>query len=97
IDGRAVSFGWKEGLGARALQRLELDAKKLAFGKESGLGALPAAPGHGPQRPPERRSLLDTVLQPAPAPAWESAAASMYLHYFDDLVPLEQRQAVAAF
>src|SRR5207253_6802003 len=42
IDGRPVVFGWKPGLTAASLERLEFDPKRLAFGEDTGKRALPA-------------------------------------------------------
>jgi tetratricopeptide (TPR) repeat protein len=94
IDGRALVFGWKGGGGS--FERLRLDPHRLAFGPADVHSPLPPAPDLGPQRPPQRREWWEQFLTPSPAPGWKSDAATMYLRYFEDRAPVEQRQALAS-
>jgi hypothetical protein len=86
ISGQALVFGWNEARAPGAFAPLAFDADRLAFGGQEQLGrhALPVAPERGPERlAPERGYWPLMARAPAP-PAWESIAATMYLHYADD-------------
>ena len=58
----------------------------MAFGPqdETARRALPPAPDQGPELLPARPDFKARLARP-PAPiSWESAAATVYLHYFHD-------------
>jgi hypothetical protein len=95
VAGQALIVGWNEARPPGGFAPLAFDADRLAFGPqdERAQDALPAAPGQGPERLPPRRDLWGRLASPPAQSAWESAAATAYLHYFDDseLRQLEQR------
>jgi hypothetical protein len=77
------------------------DAERLAFttageGKEGEM--LPAAPDRGAGRSPRSGDFWSSFGKPVEPSAWESAAADVLLHYFDDRAPVEhQRRAMRCF
>jgi hypothetical protein len=94
IDGRALVFGWRGGRPNSSFAQLRIDPNCLAFGPADADAALEPAPSRGPQRAPRRLQWWEHFLTAAPAPGWQSDAATMYLRYFEDLAPMEQRQAL---
>jgi hypothetical protein len=87
VSGQALIFGWNEARPPGAFSPLAFDADRLAYGpqEDRAAHALPAAPEQGPEELTPHRDYWDRVSRP-PAPAtWESPAATMYLHYSDDL------------
>jgi hypothetical protein len=100
VTGEALIVGWNE---ARArtpggFRPLAFDAEQLALGPqdERARRDLPPAPERGPEHLPPRPSLW-TRLTRSPAPvSWESPAATVYLHDFDDSQGLEGRQQLRA-
>ena len=96
VDGEALLYGWVEARrgGAKdpfAAQRF--DAAQLAFSLREADGGrdLPPAPGTGPGRGPQRRPFWAHVGRPEPLPAWESAAATVFLRRFEDHAPQHTR------
>lgn len=86
VAGQAVLLGWNDSRPAGAFAPLALDADRLAFGPrdDKAKPALPAAADKGPGRLPPRRSLWARLARRPGPPSWESPAATVYLHYFDD-------------
>jgi hypothetical protein len=86
VAGQALIVGWNEARPAGAFRAVAFDADRLAFGPEgpSAGARLPAAPTQGPAMLPPRRDWWERLVRQPAAPTWESAAATMYLHYFDD-------------
>jgi hypothetical protein len=93
VDGRAVAFGWRGG--GTAAARLRLDPARLAYGAAAGDDELPPAPPRGPDRPPRRPGWWERFARPAPPPAWESAAAAVYLHHFEDRAAQQREEGKA--
>jgi hypothetical protein len=87
VSGQALIFGWNEARSPGGFSLLAFDADRLAFGSqdERAPHVLPAAPEHGPEHLSPRRDYWDRLTRPPASPSRESAAASMYLHYSDDL------------
>jgi hypothetical protein len=99
IAGQALIAGWNEARPAGGFGPLALDAERLAFGPqdERARRELPAVPARGPGHLPPPRDLWTRLASPAPQAAWESAAATTYLHYFDDTAgPQSNRQLIAS-
>jgi tetratricopeptide (TPR) repeat protein len=96
IDGRALVFGWKGSRPGGSFGRLHFDPRRLAFGPVDYDAALPPAPAFGPQRSPKPREWWERFLTAAPAPGWQSDAATMYLRYSEERAPFEQRHALAS-
>jgi hypothetical protein len=86
VEGEAVIFGWNAARPQGGFASLAFDADRLAFGppNEETRLQLPAAPGRGVDRMPPRADFWSRLLHPVPPQTWESAAATAYLHYFDD-------------
>jgi hypothetical protein len=97
VDGRALIVGWNGARADGAFGRLSLDSRRLAFGPVDGDLALPPAPAVGPQRPPRRPEWWQRLLTAAPAPGWQTDAATMYLSYYEKRAGVEQRHAGAAY
>jgi hypothetical protein len=98
VDGQALVFAWKGGRRRGSAGPPALDSRRLAFGAaDEERDSLPPAPGRGPQRPPQPRGTWERFLRAAPAPAWESDAATMYLRYFEDRARVERGHALAAY
>jgi tetratricopeptide (TPR) repeat protein len=96
IDGQALLVGWRDDSRQLPERVPAFDAERLAFttgreGKEDGI--LPAeAPERGPERAPLPGDFWSHFGKPiAPSP-WESAAAGVLLHYFEDREPLEHQR-----
>lgn len=98
IDGQALIVGWRddsrtlpEGVPAFAAERLAFTAELT--GEEKAM--LPEAPGGGVGRAPRPGEFWSHFGKPiAPSP-WETAAAGVLLHYFEDREPVErQRRAI---
>ena len=87
IAGQALIVGWNEARPAEGFAPLAFDPARLAFGPQDDTARhkAPAAPNDGPAQLPPRRTFWDRLTSPPAAPTWESAAATMYLHYFDDI------------
>jgi hypothetical protein len=70
------------------------DAERLAFGPlgEEEESALPPAPGKGPGRGPRPSRWWAHHGRPEPLPAWESAAANVFLQLFLDSYLAEQQK-----
>ena len=92
-DGQALVYGWEEARRGRDKDPLagqRFDADRLAYGVDGGRD-LPPAPGTGPGRGPRRRPFWAHVGRPEPQPAWESAAATVFLRRFEDQAPQHTR------
>jgi hypothetical protein len=98
VAGQAVIAAWNEVAPPDTVAALAFDADRLAFGPqdERGRWALPAAPGQGPDRPPSRAEWWRRLSRPPGQPAWESAAATVYLHYADDGLAVQRRRQLRA-
>jgi hypothetical protein len=101
VAGDAVLAGWNKARPPPAFVALAFDPDRLAFGPqdERSRRELPAAPEQGlaklPVPPDLREDFWDfwvRVIRPPLPPTWESAAASVYLHYFDDYEPWHGQQ-----
>ncbi|MBI1917816.1 MAG: hypothetical protein HYS12_24235 [Planctomycetes bacterium] len=85
VDGQALLYGWRgsRASGSRHFAGLEFNANRLAFGRPDEED-LPPAPGEGPGREPRVRPEWTHRGRPGSAPTWESAAATTFLHAFED-------------
>jgi hypothetical protein len=94
VEGEAVIFGWNAARPRGGFAQLAFDADRLAFGPqdEEARRQLPAAPAQGPAHLPTRRDLRSRWLHPPAPTAWQSAAATVYLHYFDDSEASQRQQ-----
>jgi tetratricopeptide (TPR) repeat protein len=100
VAGEALIFGWNK---ARAgtpggFTPLAFDAERLALGPpdERAESRLPPAPEQGPGHLPARPTLWARLARsPAPVP-WESPAAAVYLHDFDDSQDQQARRQLRA-
>jgi hypothetical protein len=96
VAGQVLIVGWNESRPAGGFAQLAFDPDRLAFGPplEQALQVLPAAPDQGPEQLPGPPGWLDRLAPQAQAPsAWESAAATAYLYFFNDpAVGQRQRQ-----
>ncbi len=91
VDGAALIYGWKEGKEADRLAKERFDADRLAFGPvgEGEASPLPPAPGSGPGRAPRPPRPWEHRGRPAPLPAWESAAANVFLRRYGEGAPAQ--------
>jgi hypothetical protein len=73
------------------------NAERLAFGlqSEDAESALPAAPGKGPGRGPRRTPWWIHDGRPEPQPAWESAAANVFLQLYWDAASAQWQKSHA--
>jgi hypothetical protein len=94
VAGQAVLFGWNEARPPGGFAALALDAERLALGPQDDRARrrLPAAPSRGPASLPPPRGFWARLARPPAPPSWESAAASVYLHYFHDSEGGQQRR-----
>jgi hypothetical protein len=97
VAGQALIFRWSERGEPGAGEPLAFDADYLAFGPPGGKSEreLAVAPDKGPYQLPSHRDFLDRLAHPPGQPSWESPAATVYLHYFEDNDPwqrLERQQ-----
>jgi hypothetical protein len=93
VAGQALLIGWNDDQPG-AFESLAFDPERLVFGPQDDRARqqAPAAPEQGPERLPPGRTFWDRLAGPAAPPSWESAAAAMYLHYFNDS-EIAQRQS----
>jgi tetratricopeptide (TPR) repeat protein len=84
VDGQAVIFRRRRG--DKSPGGDGFDAGRLAFSDpgDDDAGPAPAAPARGPERGP-REPGWGTALSRTRQPAWESAAAAVYLRLFEDI------------
>jgi hypothetical protein len=89
VAGQAVLFGWAPARPPGGFAPLAFDADRLAFGPqdERAERELPPAPPEGPADLAPRQGLAGRLRGPPAPPAWETAAATVYLHYFGDSYP----------
>jgi len=94
VAGQALAVGWNETRPPGALSALAFDAERLAFGPqdERARRALPPAPERGPAQLPQPRDFRARATRLPATPSWESAAATLYLHYADDHEPALRQQ-----
>jgi hypothetical protein len=94
IAGQALIVGWNEARPAGGFAQLAFDPARLAFGPQDNTAQheAPAAPGAGPAQLPAPRTFWDRLAGPPAAPTWESTAATMYLHYFNDIEAGQRRR-----
>ncbi len=94
VEGEAVIFGWNPARPKGGFDRLAFDADRLAFGPPSDevRQQLPAAPSRGVGELSPRPDFWSRLIHAAPPPTWESAAATVYLHYFDDSAPAQSQR-----
>jgi hypothetical protein len=94
VAGQALIAGWNEARPPGGFARLAFDPDGLAFGRQDAHAQheLPAAPRYGPEQLPPRREFWGRVTDPPPPPAWESAAATVYLRYFDESETRQSRE-----
>jgi hypothetical protein len=99
VDGQAVLFGWRQSkrpTTSLALADRIFDADELAFGRQGKeeVWALPPAPGEGPGRGPHRPRWWEHDGKPNSLPAWEHAAANVYLRLFEDAAAAQRQEAL---
>jgi hypothetical protein len=94
VSGEGVIAGWNAARAAGAFAPLAFDADRLAFAPEDEQARreLPAAPEAGPPLPPPRLTAWERLTRPPAAPAWESAAAGVYLQDFEETQDWQGRQ-----
>jgi hypothetical protein len=99
VAGSALVVSWNEARPPGGFAPLAFDAERLAFGPqdENARREVPAAPEQGPDRLPARRAFWERVARPPAPPSWESAAATLELHYFEDVANVRQQQRGEAF
>ncbi len=86
LDGRALIVGWKDGERMLPAGVPAFDADRLAFAPAGAADErmLPPAPEHGPSRGPRVADFGSHFGSPVPPPSWESDAAGVLIHYFED-------------
>jgi tetratricopeptide (TPR) repeat protein len=83
VAGQVLIVGWNEARPAGGFDPMAFDPDRLAFGLPFE-HALPSAPDQGPEQLPGPRSWFDRLApQASTSTAWESAAATAYLYYFN--------------
>jgi hypothetical protein len=94
VSGQALIAGWNAGRPPGAFAALAFDPERVAFGPQDARAEqeLPAAPERGPERLPPRRDFWARLAGSPPLPSWESAAATMYLHFFHDSLAWQDEQ-----
>jgi hypothetical protein len=105
LAGQAWIAGWnearlslplspEEGRRQGGFLSLAFDAEQLAFSPPDAKGRreAPLAPEQGPEQLPPRRDFWARLTHPRAAPSWESAAATMYLHYFQDSAAAQRQE-----
>jgi hypothetical protein len=101
IDGQALLVGWRDDSRELPERVPAFDAERLAFTTEwegKGDEKFPIAPARGPERAPLSGDFWSHFGNPIAPSSWESAAAGVLLHYFEDRGPLErQRRAERCF
>jgi hypothetical protein len=99
VAGQVLLAGWNEAR-PRGFAALAFDADRLAFGPqdERARQALPPPPEKGVEHLPSSPSVWERLARlPAP-PAWESAAAAVFLYQFEDGKPVQiQEQLMASW
>jgi hypothetical protein len=99
VAGQAVIAGWNQAPPAGGFAPLAFDADRLAFGRQDAPAhrELPSVPKGAPDHLPPRRDFWARLAGPPPPPSWESAAATVYLRYFDESeAPQRQQQLVCS-
>jgi hypothetical protein len=94
VAGQVLTAGWNAARPPGGFAALAFDADRLAFGPQDAAARLrlPAAPAQGPAHLPGPPGSWDRWAEgPAPS-SWESTAATMYLHYFDDTAAGQARE-----
>jgi hypothetical protein len=86
VPGQALIAGWNAARPEGAFAPLAFDADRLAFGAQDARAQqeLPAAPEEGPEHLPPRRDFWARFIRPPAPSSWESAAATLYLRWFDE-------------
>jgi hypothetical protein len=94
VAGSALIVGWNEARPPGTFAPLAFDADRFAFGpqEDAPRWTVPAAPPHGPEHLPQRRGFWDRLARPAATPSWESAAATVYLDYFQESEAAQRQQ-----
>jgi hypothetical protein len=94
VAGQALVVGWNEARPRGAFGPLAFDADGLAFGPqgERARREAPPAPDEGPDHLPPRRDFWDRLARPPAPSSWESAAATVELHLFQDTEPSQRQQ-----
>jgi hypothetical protein len=96
VAGQALLVGWAEGRPAGTPSPPALDPDRLALGPQDdrARAAAPPAPDRGPNPLLPPRDFRSRATRLSPAPSWESAAATMYLHYADDSEAAQRQQQI---
>jgi hypothetical protein len=94
VAGQALIAGWNEARPPGGFARLAFDADRLAFGPqdERARHQLAGFARQGPEHLPARPGFWARWARPPAGPSWESGAATMYLHYFDDTEASQARR-----
>jgi tetratricopeptide (TPR) repeat protein len=94
MAGQALIVGWNKARPSGGFDSLALDADRLAFGPRDAKTQreAPPAPERGPEQLPSRRDFWARLAHPPTSPSWESVAATMYLHYFQDSADAQLQQ-----
>jgi hypothetical protein len=96
VAGQTLLVGWDEGRPAGAPFPPAFDPDRLALGPQDdrARAAPPPAPDRGPNPLLPPRDFRSRAARLPPAPSWESAAATMYLHYADDSEAAQRQQQI---
>jgi tetratricopeptide (TPR) repeat protein len=101
IAGQALLVGWRDGSQELPEGVPAFDADLLAFTEAAenfGKAMFPEAPARGPERAPRPGDFWSHFGKPIPPSPWETAAAGVLLHYFEDHEPVErQRRTIRSF
>jgi hypothetical protein len=94
VAGQVVIAGWNEARPPGAFAPLAFNPERLAYGSQDERARLDLgpAPMQGPEHLPPRRDWWARLARPPAVSSWESAAATMYLHYFDDSAAAQDRR-----
>lgn len=101
VDGQALLVGWRDDSRMLPERVPTFDADRLAFtmaldGEEKA--KFPTAPARGVERSPRSSDFWSLFRKPIAPSSWETAAAGVLLHYFEDRESFErQRRAIRCF
>jgi tetratricopeptide (TPR) repeat protein len=96
LDGQALIVGWEDE-GRRLPAGLPaFDAERIAFAPSGGedVRMLPPAPRHGAPHGPRVADFWSHFGSPVPPPSWETDAAGVLIHYFEDRAPRQIQERI---
>jgi hypothetical protein len=94
VAGQALIAGWNQARPSWSFASLAFDPERLAFGPEEAKSPsrAPRAPDRGPAQLSQRRDWRERLVRAPAVPAWESAAATTYLYYFQNNEVVQQER-----